>query len=333
MREQIINFPKQFKEGLELSKSINIKGDFDSVVVSGMGGSAWPAELLFAWLQPEFHWQVNRGYALPSQTNKNTLTIFCSYSGNTEECLSAYNEALEKGLTICAVTSGGKLEELCQKNNNFYIKVPEIKAGKWPVPRMATGYIFSALYSILVSTGLVKDQNQEIIKIAENLNPAELEEQGKQLAEKLKNKIPLIYSSYKLKSLSYIWKIKFNENSKIPAFAHCIPEMNHNEMEGFSIEDLNKNFYIILLDDDSDTRISKRMNLTAQILKERNISVEIIKLKKENIPSTTRVQGSLETIFSYALLADWISYYLALNYGVNPFNIDIIEDFKERMRK
>jgi len=324
MRKHILDFSQQFKRGLELAKDIEIKGNFDNVIFSGMGGSAWPAEILCAWLKPSFHWKVNRTYTLPPQADSKTLCLFISYSGNTEECLSSYKEALDKGYALAVITSGGKLKELCQKNKTPYILVPP-----GLVPRMATGYIFTALYSVLLKTGLIENKTEEIIVLSKSLKPSDLESQGKELAQELTKKIPLIYTSADLKVLGFIWEIKFNENSKIPAFSDHFPELGHNELEGLThlkeTKLLDKNIFhcLILKNPEGEERIQKRMNLTAKILREKGIPVTIIDLHGQTL---------IEKIFSCLILADWTTYYLSQEYKVSPLPTEIIEEFKEQMR-
>jgi len=322
MEKHILDFPKQFEQGLKSAQDVKIEGDFDNVIVSGMGGSAWPAEIIESW-QP-VNLRVNRNYQLPFCSPK-TLTIFVSYSGNTEECLSAYKQALKKNVPAIAVTSGGKLEELCQENNTPCIKIPT-----GLVPRMATGHIFTALYSILKNSNLIPDKSQEILEMAKNLDPSKQKDQAAKLTKKLKNKIPLIYSSEKLKVLGFIWKIKINETAKSPAFANFFPELNHHEIEGMSHEKecdfSDKSIFqcLILKDDQDHPRVQKRMDLTASILNKTGLPTEIIDLAG---------QTKLEKIFSSILLADWTSYYLAKEYQTDPLKTDSIEEFKKQMKE
>ncbi len=320
MKQIILDFPKQFIQGLELARQIKVEGKFENIVVSGMGGSAWPAEILSSWLDLPI--RVNRNYQLPA--SKKDLAIFSSYSGNTEECLASYQEALKKGLVMAAVTSGGQLKELCQQNGTPLVEIPS-----GLVPRMATGYIFTALYSILANSGLANDKSSEILAMAENLKPADQEKSGQALAKKLRGKIPIIYVSDKLKVLGYIWKIKLNENSNSPAFTHYFPELNHNELEGMAHEKEchfhdKPIFHCLILKDPADQpKIKKRMDLTAEMLNESGLPTEIIDLTGQSL---------LERIFSSILLADWASYYLAQEYQVDPLAEETIEGFKKKMR-
>jgi glucose/mannose-6-phosphate isomerase len=157
--------------------------------------------------------------------------------------------------------------------------------------------------------------------MAENLKRLNLENQGKNLAQKLTNKIPIIYASDKFKDIAKIWKIKFNENSKTQAFWNYFPELNHNEMVGFT--NLQGNFHIIILKDKEDhPRIQKRMAIITDLLKKKGIEVATIDVLGEDL---------LTKIFSTLMLGDWASYYLALEYGIDPTPVEIVEDFKKKM--
>ena len=174
MRQIILNFPKQFRVGLKAAEHINIKRQFDNVLVSGMGGSAWPTDILNCWLNLPNPIHLNRTYKLPKWVSKQTLCIFSSYSGNTEECLSSYKEAIQKKIPSAAITSGGELKKLCQKNHT-----PLALVASGLQPRMATGYMFSALYSVLVKAKITKDRSREILQTTQKLKPEKLEQKAK----------------------------------------------------------------------------------------------------------------------------------------------------------
>lgn len=320
MRKIILDFPKQFRNGLKASENLKVSGNFNSVLVCAMGGSALPADILGIWLEAEkipLSLHIHRDYGLPHHADGKHLVICISYSGNTEETLNAFEEAREKGFRMAAITSGGKLKKLCESYN---IPLALVPGGLQP--RMALGLQFSALMQILANTGLIKNSLKDIYELENALKPAGLENQGKKLAEKLKNKIPLIYASAKFKDLARIWKIKFNENSKIPAFCNYFPELNHNEMVGFTQKRKEKLHAIILKDLSDHWRNIKRMELTAKILKKRGVGVDIIDIKEYNI---------LIRVFSSILLADWASHYLALKRGVDPIAVKIVEEFKKNL--
>ena len=319
IREDILTFPKQFKVGIEAAKNIKIEGDFDNIVVSGMGGSAWPTDVLTAWLNLPIPLYVNRTYNLPLQATKKTLAIFSSYSGNTEEPIFSYREALQRKLSSVMITSGGELKELCQKDNTPLALIPSGFQ-----PRMATGYLLSALAGVLFKAGLIGEKSiEKILSLEEKLKPQDLENKGKEIAEKLFNKIPVIYAPDRLRAISYVWKIKFNENSKVPSFCNYLSELNHNEINGW--ENSLGNFSVIILrDTDDHPRMRKRVEFTAELLKSRKVEVEIIDMPKGD---------SLEKILNTIILGDWASYHLALKYGTDPAEIKIVDELKEKLKE
>jgi glucose/mannose-6-phosphate isomerase len=320
MRQTILEFPKQFRVGLQAAKNVKVEGKFDALLISGMGGSALPGEILGIWLRSYkigLPLYINRDYGLPDTVDERSLLVFISYSGNTEEILTTFKEAQKKNLKIVAITSGGKLAKLCQKS-----KIPFARIPKGFQPRMALGMQFAALVKILVNCGIIKNNLENILGLENKLLPKELELKGKNLAKKLKGKIPVIYASDRLKSLAQIWKIKFNENSKTIALTNYFPELNHNEITGF----LNSQgkFQIIILEDPSDhLRILKRMKLTSKILKSKGVIVQTIQIKGKDI---------LDKTFSNLLLADWASYYLALEKRLDPTPVKLQEEFKKRLK-
>jgi glucose/mannose-6-phosphate isomerase len=334
MKQIILDFPKQFRIGFEAASNLKIKGKFKGVCICGMGGSALPGNLLSLWLNEkkiDLPLILQRDYTLPHQVKKNWLVICISYSGNTEETLSCFRAAKNKNLKIAVITSNGKLENLAKK-----YKIPCVLIPKGIPPRMALGYQFAGLIGILNKAGLVKLGIKEILELEKGLKPKKHELEGKRLAKILVGKIPLIYSSNRLKTIARIWKIKFNENSKIPAFWNYFPELNHNEMVGFekvksqkskvkiTIQNSKFNFYFIILKDQSDhPKIKRRMDLTAKILKKRGLKGEIINIQGKDF---------LEKVFSAIILSDWASYYLALHYKIDPIPVKIVEEFKKKMQ-
>lgn len=328
-RQFIVDAPKQFEEAFALAKDTNVEGNFTSVTISGMGGSALPGNLLRTYVNDLFKRNnsykpleifINRYYSLPPESYRtNTLNFISSYSGNTEETISSFNEALEDGLTCIGLSSGGKIEAMCKEKGIPHIKLP-IPYPNYQ-PRMGTGYFFGTLFQVMVNHKLIPDTTSEILadalKLAENMG--KFEEQGKNLAEKLKGKTPVIYASPKYKSVAMIWKIKFNENAKTPAFWNFFPEMNHNEMVGFT--NPQGPFQIIMLKDSTDTPENlKRYEATAGLLSKKGINSEIIEMEGESV---------FYKMFSSIAVADWASYYLALSYNQDPTPVDMVEELKK----
>ena len=318
MRNVILNFPEQFSVGLKVAQNIKVEGKFNGILVCGMGGSAFAPDILKIWLKNhkiDLPLHIHRNYGIPFQTDRNDLVVCSSYSGNTEETISAFKEALKYKLEIAVITSGGKLAELSKKNN-----IPLILIPPGLQPRMAVGFQLAALVKLLANCGILKDC-KDISSLSKTLNPKNLEIKGKDLAKKIKGKIPVVYSSLELKAIARIWKIKFNENSKIPAFFNSFPELNHNELVGFTNP---ANFHVIILEDFNDNpRNKKRMALTAKLLKQKGFPVDILEIKGKDI---------LYKVFENLLLADWASYYLALELGFDPTPVKIIEEFKKQIK-
>ncbi|MCX6751276.1 MAG: hypothetical protein NT161_00710 [Candidatus Nomurabacteria bacterium] len=317
MYEAIKNFNKQFLYEPEIKNQKKLVKT-SSFIVVGMGGSALAPLLLKTW-KPELDITIHRDYGLPETAEKlkNKLIILSSYSGNTEEVIDAFEQAKENNLDMAVISVGGELLKLAKENNVPYIELPNMNIQ----PRMALGLSIKAFLKLMGEENELK----EISKLAETLNPADFEKNGKVLAQKLKNYVPVIYASDRNSSIAYNWKIKLNETGKIPAFYNVFPELNHNEMTGFDVADstreLSDKFYFIILKDEKDnSKILKRMSIIENLYKDRGLQVETIEIAGKNI---------WHKIFSSLLLADWTAYYTALEYGLEPEQVPMVEEFKK----
>lgn len=322
LRQVILDSADQFSKGLELAEEIIIKKSFDTLVVSGMGGSALPADLMEIFAKAKkanLRVIANRFYHLPPEAYGNALNIVCSYSGNTEETLSSLEEAIEKKLEIVGISAGGKLEEICKTNNLPFVRLPG-----GIQPRIATGYFFGALYRILVNAKILSDETETMLELAGWLKSeqADLEKQGEGIAQKLFEKTPIIYSSERLGAIAKNWKIKINENAKTTAFWNFFPELNHNEMVGFT-NPRAQYFVVMLQDPDDDPRNTKRFEVTRKLLSENKIESFTVSIPKEPI---------FYQIFWTLNLGDWTSYHLALKYGQDPEPVEMVEKFKELIK-
>ena len=320
----------QIKDGLDLAKNIKFDQGFKSITISGMGGSALPGNVLRIFINNTFkasdknRLQVfqNRFYCLPVEAYDNSLNIICSYSGNTEETIASFQECLDNNLPCVGISNGGKVKEMCLANNIAHIEVP------YPFenfqPRMATGYFVFSIFQLLVNSGLIKFDVTQLGAVSENLKNATdtLEEAGKVLAKKLVGKTPIIYSGTHFKAVANIWKIKINENAKTPAFHNYFPELNHNEMVGFTNPQADF-FFVMLLDEEDHPQNKKRFEVMKNLMEKRGMGVEIVKIAGNNI---------FEKVFSSLCLGDWTSYYLALEYGTDPTPVDMVEEFKELIK-
>ena len=320
MEKSILNLPKQFAFHPKVENAKSLK-PAEKIIVAGMGGSAFPAELLKT-AHPELDIINHRDYELPSLSasqKPKTLVIASSYSGNTEETISAFETARKAKLNLAALTIGGKLRALAKKFKVTYIQIPDTKIQ----PRMATGFVVVGLSKLI---GL-KDETS-FASLSKNLKPEKFQKEGKALSEKLWDQIPIIYASKRNFPIAECWKIKFNENTKIPAFWNFLPEMNHNEMTGLdarkTTSNLSANFHLIFLKDSSDSsRNQRRFAVSQKILGARGLNQTEIKLEGKNI---------WEKIFNPILLADWTSFHLAKYYGVNPEPVPMVEEFKKLIK-
>ncbi len=330
-RQMIIDSPDQFSVGFEIAKDAKVEGDFKSVMISGMGGSALPGNLFRVYLSDLARRKKssgervgifqNRFYGLPHESFDRCLNFICSYSGNTEETIASFEEALKNNLPCIGFSSGGKIEEMCLEHGVPHVKMPIPSEGFQP--RVGTGYFFGAMYQVLINQGLVPDTQEEILAYAEALSeklPA-FEAQGLALSEKLDGKTPVIFGTTRFKSVAMIWKIKINENAKTPAFWNYFPELNHNEMVGYT-NSQGKFIIIMLRDADDFTRVNRRFDVTADLLREKGVEVEVIDMPGESV---------FEKMFGSILIADFASYYLALKYGIDPTPVDMVEDLKKML--
>jgi len=220
-------------------------------------------------------------------------------------------------LPMAVVTVGGKLLEIAKQNSIPYIKLPNTGIQ----PRSALGFSTKALLKLMSENGLQKQAS----KLSKILKPENSEPAGKELAQKLSGKIPVIYSSAANNSLAYNWKIKLNETGKIPAFYNIFPELNHNEMTGFDVKErskqLSEKIHFIFLRDSADhSKIQKRMEVTASLYRARGLPVEILELTGED---------KMQRMFSCLILADWFALYTAEQYDFESEQVPMVEEFKK----
>jgi glucose/mannose-6-phosphate isomerase len=267
---------------------------------------------------------------LPKFVDDNSLLIATSYSGNTEETLSVVNEALtlEKSPKIVVICSGGELENIARQHN-----LPLVKLPVGYQPRMTFGYQLRALVEILEQFGLVKNQINNLEVAADKLNVIlesfaetvpEANNLAKQLALEAMGKSIVMYASSLFSALAYKWKISFNENAKTIAWTNQFPEFNHNEFLGWTSHPVDKPYSVFELRSSFDNpRITKRFEITEQLLSGKKPAAEVINLVGDNL---------LDQLLYGIALGDFTSIYLAILNNVDPTPVDIIETFKAKMK-
>jgi glucose/mannose-6-phosphate isomerase len=334
MLDILYKFPEQILEVATALKGFRIlvlEGfQPTKIIVAGMGGSAIGGDILASVLTENAKLPIItvRDYTLPAIADDRTLVLACSYSGNTEETLSCVTTALERGCKIIGITSGGKLEEFCRANNLPVFPIP-----KGLPPRAAIAYLFFPMAVILEKLKLVDidveltEMVDELIELRKILLPEipTAENPAKLLAEKISTSIPVIYGHSYLNVIALRWRTQFNENSKMLAMASSFPEMNHNELVGWSAapDEISKLFTVIILRSaDEHPQVTKRIELTKNVMMDK--AGNIFEIDAQGKSLLTRM---LTTMY----LGDYISVYIALLRGINPTPVAVIEELKKKL--
>jgi glucose/mannose-6-phosphate isomerase len=334
MRNIIYNLPEQIKDAWKIPVKITkSRKHYSNIVISGMGGSGIGGDILQSLLLSKTKIPIVtiKDYHIPDFVGKDTLFIAVSYSGNTEETINGFFEAQRKGAHIVAITSGGTLWDLCQK---YQIDCVEIPAGL--SSRCAIGYLFFPQLKILTTLKLSDDFKKELTETIEILATRRnyYERIAAQLGKELKNFFPLIYAtSPLLKPVAVRWQTQFNENAEIIAHSNVFPELNHNEIMGLlGPSPLVPIYCLILLDPETHPRNLLRVKYTLELLRkgfsERNsVKSTFFRYRKFSVAGKSK----LARIFSFIMLGDFISFYLARERGVTPEIIRAIEELKKKM--
>lgn len=324
MRRVILEYPNQLSLGKEFVQKVDLNGlskKYSNLIICGMGGSGHPGELLNAYLDSKempfsLPMYVQRTYNLPRVATKDSLVFISSYSGNTEETVACFEEALALGATIVSFASGGKVEELSKKNSVPFVKYVMNFEGFQP--RYAITYALVAMNEVLTELGL-----SDTIENLPKLNSRDLEISGEVIAKKLNGKTPIICASDRFMFGAKMLKIKINENSKTPAFWNYFPELSHNEMVGFT--NPQAKFYVLMFEDENDhPQIKRRMEITKKLYEQKGLEAEIVQVVGNSY---------LEKMINLFILSDWISYYLAYEYGQDPTPVDMVEDLKKMLEE
>ncbi len=339
MLENVLALPDQMREVWNSSSDFILSRPSagSTLVICGMGGSAIGAVLIRDLVNKnsDFSVHIERGYLLPAYASANSTVICVSYSGNTEEVLTLFDEAVQRGCEIGVITSGGELGRRAAEAN---ASVMNIRGGL--PPRAAIGLLFTSLLRLVVNWGIYRITDEEFTEllkkarfIIKEITPGynSKDNLAFQLSKKLYKKIPLIYAGDGLlKGVSYRWKCQFNENGKIMAYSNIFPELGHNEIMGWECPDnIKKNLFLIfLIDRDDHPKVQKRMQVTYSMLE---------KLAGDSVVIDSSWYGNnsggrLERLLSMLILGDMMSVYLAVGRGVDPTPIEKIETIKKLLK-
>jgi glucose/mannose-6-phosphate isomerase len=334
-----VGFPEQCEKGVEIGSAFEPPRDwpngpqaFKNIVITGLGGSAIGGDFLRSATEREAKVPilVNRDYDLPGFVGAGSLVIAVSYSGNTEETLSAYDQAKARGAHILVLTSGGALLEKARADGNPALVVP----GGQP-PRASSGYTFFPVWVAAQKLGIISDKTadtSEAISLMKRQRDAFRPEEpldtnfAKQLAMQLSGRLPVIYGSQGFRGvIAYRWHTQFNENAKIHAFAGSFPEMNHNEILGWiNAPKQAIDWAVVMIRDRNDTaKISARVEATKRLI-DTSVPIHDVYADGESV---------LARLWTGVYYGDFVSVYLALAWGEDPTVIPSIDALKAELAK
>ncbi len=333
MYDSIWNFPDNLRDAFIIGEKISLKNKYyniQNIIIAGMGGSAIGGDMV-AILEKsniKIPYIVCRDYNVPEWVSSNSLVICSSYSGNTEETISVFHKSIDRGASICGITTGGKLLKLLKDNNKDYIKIPEGLQ-----PRAAVAYSFIPMIKLLEKIGLLNsnlkfwfektidtlDKNRVYYGAEESKNPVY------SLANKLYKKIPIIYSDSSTMRINAVrLKGQLNENGKMLAYCNELPELNHNEIVGWqNNQEIFKHLCVLWLEDESDNGRTKiRKTITESILNETNISQYSIKFEGDSFQ---------ERFLNMVHFGDWLSFWCAILHKTDPSPVEKIIKLKNEL--
>ena len=299
------------------------------IVVAGMGGSASGGDLLATCAAEALPVPVivHRGYGLPAAAGPDTLVLASSYSGDTEEVLSAVDAALSRSLPVVALTAGGRLAAVADRH-----RLPRVTLPAGLMPRMALGYLFLPTLRVLAGAGaeVARDADiEEALDVVEalgaELSPARpaAANEAKRLALAIGDRVPVFYGGPVTGAVAYRWKTDVEKNAKTFAIAGALPEMNHNEIEAWGPPAASRFHAVLLREEGEPADIARRFSLLRDIIGPGAGGL-----------SETRARGRarVSRLLALAYLGQWTSFYLAVLRGVDPWTVPRLDELKRRLR-
>lgn len=325
MKELVQNFSAQLREAKTIAdKAIVAPGkNIQNIVISGLGGSGIGGSIVSELIADSCSVPViiNKDYHLPAFVNTNTLLIISSYSGNTEETLSAMEQGMAKQAQIVCITSGGKVLELAKQHQFDFIEIP----GGFP-PRSCIGYSLVQLLKVMVNKGFAKaslfTNLEKAIQLLDH-DSSSIKKEAQNIAAKLKGKLPVIYSLGSSEGVAVRFRQQINENSKMLCWHHTFPEMNHNELVGWT--EKNDSLVVLTFHTSFDfKRTLKRYEVCKPIFQKFSSGV---------IDITAKGDSKLEQFLYLIHIGDWISCYIADLKGIDPVEVNVINHLKSELSK
>lgn len=326
MKNLVENFPRQLREAIAIGQSAELpalKNEIQNILITGLGGSGIGGTIVAEVVSESCPVPivVNKDYFLPEFVSEKTLVIVSSYSGNTEETLQAMEEAIAKNAMIVCISSGGKVAEKAKAHGFGLITIP----GGMP-PRSCLGYSLTQLFFILrhyrLTNGDYIDQLHNAIRLIEN-EKAGIVHEAEAIGKKLIGKLPVIYTVDGYNGVATRFRQQINENSKMLCWHHILPEMNHNELVGWT--EAHPELAVIILRNDSDySRTQARIE----------ISKEVFSKYTSNITEIwSKGKSKLERSIYLIHLTDWVSVLIAEIKNIDPTEVRIIDHLKGSLAK
>ena len=320
MHDLVAAFPAQIHRALEIGRAAKIAPgrDIRQVLITGLGGSGIGGTIISEWLRDKLAVPVivSKDYTLPAFVDTHTLVIACSYSGNTEETLSALQQALSSGADIVCISSGGQVAELAREKNLGLVLID----GGNP-PRSTIGYSLVQLLFVLQYKGLIDNLFERQLEDAAALlqrEQAEMMDAARTTAELLHDKIPVIYCEGSMEGVAIRFRQQVQENAKMLCWHHVIPEMNHNELVGWRRP--YPGVAVVFLRNETDfNRNRHRMEFVADVVRE--YAGEVLELWSKG---NSVIERSLYLVH----LTDWVSCYLSDLNGADSIEVKVIDRLK-----
>jgi len=337
MLDILLGLPKQCREAIDIARRFKAPAgykvaSFDKIIFTGLGGSAIGGDIIKTYLSARIDKPitVNRNYDVPAFVDNKTLAFVSSYSGDTEETISAYNQIKKKRAKIIVITAGGKLKKLAEND-----KIPHILIPSGIPPRTAVGYMSIIPLVALSKMKFIKSEAaalEESINVLENLRDDILNPSlpapsnvAKAIARKLYNRFVIVYGAENfLSAVATRWRQELEENAKILCLAGVFPEMNHNEITGWEdVRHISKDFSVIFLrDKDEHPRVSRRIEISSGLIGRRAENI---------IEVASRGRSLLARTFSLIYIGTFVSFYLAILNSVDPTPVNNVTYLKKQL--
>jgi len=301
--------------------------DIEMIVFCGMGASIYGALVVKALVGSQFKYpsEIITDYHLPSYVNERTLVILTSYSGTTEEVLSCAQEAKEKKAKMLILTKGGQLAAFAKEHTiPAYIFDGALNLSS--TPRLGAGYTILGLIGLLNKSGIVTIPEQELEHAITKLQSQVeiIKQQAMSDAKALRGKLPVVIAAEHLSGNAQILRNQFNETSKTFSASYLVPDLNHHLMEGLQFPQPSNLHFLLLQSHHYSEKISKRMQLTADVIKQNKQIVQ------EYVPTAHTIYGDFLETLTYG---GYLTLYLGLLYDQNPAINPWVDYFKEQLKR